>query len=64
MNYNIPGKNRYDPIQPRCRKTIYNSREEAEDMVSYLKENRHVREIRAYQCPVCGFWHLTHKSGK
>jgi len=50
------------PIEPSCRKTIYHSREEAEDMIRYIRENRMVRELRAYQCAVCGLWHLTSKS--
>ncbi|MFH0758436.1 MAG: hypothetical protein V2B15_14205 [Bacteroidota bacterium] len=51
-----------NPISPACKKSIYNSREEAEDMIRYIQENRIVRELHAYQCPVCGLWHLTSKS--
>jgi hypothetical protein len=50
------------PIAPACKKAIYNSREEAEDMIRYIQENRIVKELRAYQCPACGLWHLTSKS--
>ena len=48
-----------DPIVPLCKKTMYNSREEAEDMIRYIQENRMVRELHAYQCTTCGMWHLT-----
>jgi hypothetical protein len=51
-----------DPIEPSCKKTIYNSIEEAQDMINYIKENRRVQEIHAYKCMLCGFWHLTSKS--
>jgi hypothetical protein len=64
MSYKFSGRNKIDPIEPKCRKTIYNSREEAGEMIGYLMENRHVPAIRAYKCTVCGFWHLTHKSEK
>jgi hypothetical protein len=48
-----------NPLEPPCKKTIYNSLAEAEDMIKYIKENRVVRDIKAYKCDVCGFWHLT-----
>ncbi len=51
-----------DPIGPSCTKAIYNSREEAEDMIRYIQENRHVKELHSYQCPECGMWHLSSKS--
>jgi len=50
------------PIEPSCKKEMYNSKAEAEDMIRYIRENRIVRELRAYHCPVCGKWHLTSKS--
>jgi hypothetical protein len=50
------------PIEPPCKKTIYNSPEDAQDMIRYIKENRGVQEIHAYKCNICGFWHLTSKS--
>jgi hypothetical protein len=49
-------------IEPPCKKTIYNSLEEAQVMIQYINENRRVREIHAYKCTICGFWHLTSKS--
>ncbi len=51
-----------DPIVPSCKKTIYNSREEAEDMIRYIQEDRVVKELHAYQCSICGMWHLTSRS--
>ena len=51
-----------DPILPACKKKIYNSREEAEDMIRYIQETRIVKELYAYQCTECGLWHLTSKS--
>ena len=40
---------------------MYNSLEEAQDMIYYIKENRSVQELYAYKCMICGFWHLTSK---
>lgn len=51
-----------DPITPACKKKIYNTREEAEDMIRYIRETRVVKALHAYQCPTCGLWHLTSKS--
>jgi hypothetical protein len=48
-----------DPVEPPCTKTIYHSKEEAEDMVKYIYENRSGKEISVYRCTSCGFWHLT-----
>jgi len=36
--------------------------EEAQDMIRHITETRIAREIHAYRCPVCGFWHLTSKN--
>ena len=51
-----------DPIAPACKKSMYNSRKQAEDMIQYIQENRIVRELHAYKCTTCGLWHLTSKS--
>jgi hypothetical protein len=53
-----------NPIELPCRKKMYNSPEEAQDMIQYIKESRQVREIKVYRCTICGFWHLTSKSGQ
>jgi hypothetical protein len=59
MGYRRLKINKIDPIEPPCRKTIYNSFEEAQDMIRYIKEKRVVKEIHPYKCRICGFWHLT-----
>lgn len=63
MAYKFSKIKKVDPLVPACKKTIYNSIEEAQDMIDYIKENRISREIRAYKCRICGFWHLTSKAG-
>jgi len=50
-----------NPFEPSCKKTVYNSAEEAQDMIRHINESRVIREIRAYKCTICGFWHLTSK---
>ena len=50
------------PIVPACNKKIYDSREEAEEMIRHIQENRIVKALHAYQCTTCGLWHLTSKS--
>jgi hypothetical protein len=62
MAYKSSKHKSVDPIHPACNKAIYDSREEAEDMIRYIAENRVVRELFAYQCSSCGMWHLTSKS--
>jgi hypothetical protein len=62
MGYKLSKIKHTGPIEPRCKKTIYNSPEEAQDMITYIKENRETKEIRAYKCLSCGFWHLTSKA--
>jgi len=52
-----------DPIGPACKKTMYHSKEEAEDAIRHIQEIRIVRELHAYQCSTCGMWHLSSKSG-
>lgn len=51
-----------NPIEPPCKKTMYNTKEDALDMVRYINETRTSREINVYKCDICGFWHLTSKS--
>ena len=51
-----------DPIGPSCKKTMYDSREEAEDMIRHIRETRYVKDLHAYQCPACGMWHLSSKT--
>jgi hypothetical protein len=62
MAYSTSNSKSINPIGPSCKKTIYNSLEEAEDMIRYINENRIVKELHAYKCPTCGLWHLSSKS--
>jgi hypothetical protein len=62
MVYKRSDINNINPIQPACKKAIYNSQEEALDMIAHIKETRVVREISAYKCTICGFWHLTSRT--
>jgi len=62
MAYNKNPRKSVSPIDPSCRKTIYNSRAEAEDMIAYIHETRITKELHAYQCQVCGLWHLSSRS--
>ena len=50
-----------DPIAVTCKKTIYNSLIEAQESIAYIQENKFVKDLSAYKCSVCGFWHLTSK---
>jgi len=59
--YKLSNIKKPEPVDPPCKKTIYNSQEEAEDAIRYINENRSGRELRAYKCITCGFWHLTSK---
>jgi hypothetical protein len=60
--YKLSNIKKIQPVGLPCRKTMYNSLEEAQDMIRFLNENRTGRELRAYKCMTCGFWHLTSKS--
>jgi len=62
MVYKLSNIKNINPIQPACKKAIYNSQEEALDMIAHIKETRVVREISAYKCTICGFWHLTSRT--
>jgi hypothetical protein len=59
MRYKTSSKKRIVPLETPCRKALYHTREDAEDMIRHLAETRRGREISAYRCDVCGFWHLT-----
>ncbi|HOP00028.1 MAG TPA: hypothetical protein PLV06_06030 [Bacteroidales bacterium] len=62
-SFRTAGKKNIPSLEPPCRKAIYHTREDAEDMIRHIAETRTGREIRAYRCDICGFWHLT-RSGK
>jgi hypothetical protein len=49
------------PIESPCKKAIYNSFNDAKESIDYLQENKGVKDLSAYKCLVCGFWHLTSK---
>jgi hypothetical protein len=40
---------------------MYNSLIDAKESIDYLQENKGVKDLSAYKCLVCGFWHLTSK---
>jgi hypothetical protein len=61
MGYRQSYIKKTDPVEPPCKKTMYNTAEEARDMIRYINEKRVGKEIRAYKCDICGFWHLTSK---
>jgi hypothetical protein len=50
------------PIESPCKKTMYNSFIDAKESLDYLLENKGVKDLSAYKCSMCGFWHLTSKS--
>jgi hypothetical protein len=60
--YKLSNIKKIHSVVPPCKKTIFNSHEEAQDMIQYIKQNRRVQELSAYKCMTCGFWHLTSKS--
>ncbi|MCU0408623.1 MAG: hypothetical protein MUD02_06715 [Bacteroidales bacterium] len=62
MAYSANSKTGAGPLEPRCRKEAYTSMEDAQAMVQHISETRITREIRAYKCPVCGYWHLTSRA--
>lgn len=64
MEYRSQRRKNITPLETSCRKEMYNSREDAEDMIRFINENYTGREINAYKCPVCGFWHLTSRKRK
>jgi hypothetical protein len=49
------------PVESPCKKTMYNSLIEANEAIDYLQKNKYVKDLSAYKCEVCGFWHLTSK---
>ena len=61
MKYKPSGIKKVIPIEFSCKKSIYNSFAEAQESIAYLQQNKHVKELSAYKCSVCGYWHLTSK---
>jgi hypothetical protein len=62
MAYKVLKNQKIEPVKPACRKTIYNSPEEAQAMIRHINETRVTRQIHVYQCNICGKWHLTSKN--
>lgn len=62
MAYKSRKRGPVEPIGPSCRKKIYHSKAEAEEMIRYIGETRITKPLQAYQCEICGMWHLTSSS--
>ena len=58
MKYKLSKKEKIYPVEPPCRKTMYNSKKDAIEAIAFVTSTRRV-DLEAYQCKVCGFWHLT-----
>ncbi len=44
-----------------CAKTAYRSRRIAEEVLRKRTRENRTLDLRAYLCPDCGKWHLSHK---
>jgi hypothetical protein len=55
------GIRKINPLEAPCKKTIYNSLADATESIEYLQASKFVKNLSAYKCSVCGFWHLTSK---
>jgi rubrerythrin len=64
MGHKLSNSKNILPVEPPCKKRIYYTPEEAQEMIKYLNENKTGKEISVYKCTVCGFWHLTSKPWK
>jgi hypothetical protein len=58
MKYKLVKKKNVSPIEPVCKKTVYDSKKDAEEAIEYVTSGKRVN-LKAYHCSVCGFWHLT-----
>jgi hypothetical protein len=61
MKYKPSGIKKIKPVTSPCKKTMYNSLLEAKESIDYLKESKWIKDLSAYKCSECGFWHLTSK---
>jgi hypothetical protein len=61
MKYKPIRVKKTDPIGPTCKKKIYYSFDEAKESIEYLQETKWIKDLSAYKCTICGFWHLTSK---
>jgi hypothetical protein len=61
MKYKPSSIRKISPVELPCKKKMYNTFPEAKESIDYIQENKSVKELSAYKCSVCGFWHLTSK---
>jgi hypothetical protein len=60
MKYKLPKTGNIAPLETRCKKTVYESKDAAQDAIAYVMSGSRVK-LETYQCTICGFWHLTSK---
>jgi hypothetical protein len=58
MKYRLSKIEKIVPLEPRCKKTVYESKDAAQEAIAYVMSGKRVR-LETYQCSICGFWHLT-----
>jgi hypothetical protein len=61
MKYKPSRLKNVDPVETPCKKKMYNSLIDAKESIEYLQDNKTRKNLSAYKCSVCGFWHLTSK---
>ena len=61
MKYKPSRLRKIYPIESPCKKTMYNSLIDVKESIGYLQENKGAKDLSAYKCSMCGFWHLTSK---
>jgi hypothetical protein len=61
MKYRLSKNEKIQPLSPRCKKTIYDTKADALEAIKHVEGIRRI-ELSAYQCTVCGFWHLTSRT--
>jgi hypothetical protein len=61
MKYKSNRERKIDPIGPTCKKKMYNTFDEAKASIEYLQQTKWIKDLSAYKCTICGFWHLTSK---
>jgi sulfite reductase beta subunit-like hemoprotein len=60
MKYRFTRQQKIYPIEPPCKKTMYDSETDAQEMIKYLKSEKGVKEqLHYYACIKCGKYHLT-----
>jgi len=59
-------RRRQSPIKSCAQKTRYESREDAESTITWIKEKEEEEEInlKTYYCGICGGYHLANKRRK